>query len=124
GLDRLTGGTVTAFTTRDGLGSPFVWAVREDREGSLWIGTNGAGLNRLRDGRAVTLTTREGLSSDFVRAIRETRDGSLWIGTYGGGLNRVADGRGTAGASPRGAPHQRGAARRPAAAGAARGGGP
>src|SRR5947209_10205782 len=40
GLKRLYKGSVTTFTTRDGLADNIVFALREDRKGDLWIGTN------------------------------------------------------------------------------------
>ena len=63
----------------------------EDREGSLWVGTDTDGVHQLRDGAFTPLTRRTGLRRPRD-AIRETRDGSLWIGTARG-LNRLRDGR-------------------------------
>ncbi|MBI2841728.1 MAG: hypothetical protein HYX75_25720 [Acidobacteria bacterium] len=34
------------FWSQDGLTTDYVWFLHTDREGSLWIGTNGGGLNR------------------------------------------------------------------------------
>ena len=65
GLVRLRGEQFDTLTVRDGLSNGFVSALYEDREGSLWIGSND-GLNRLRDTRFTTITTREGLSADAV----------------------------------------------------------
>ena len=67
----------------DGLPDNFVWAVRETRDGSIWIGTNG-GLTRMSGDRLVTYTTRDGLPDNRVNSLWEDRDGSLWIGTAKG----------------------------------------
>ena len=93
GVTRLKDGTLTTYTTRDGLAHDVVFALCEDRQGNLWIGTHGGGLSRWRDGRFTTLSTKEGLSHNFVRAIHEDRQGALWIGTDGGGLNRLSSGQ-------------------------------
>ena len=85
------GGRFSAFRTREGLLDNRVWAIHEDRQGALWIGTD-AGLNRLHDGHFTALTAREGLPPAAVHAMREDSDGVLWVGTYGG-LARVEDGR-------------------------------
>ena len=101
GLLRFTNGTSTAFTSRNGLPDNFVWAVRETRDGSIWIGTNG-GLTRMTGDRLVTYTTRDGLPDNRVKALWEDRDGSLWIGTAkglvksrGGNVRNVHDPRRT-----------------------------
>jgi diguanylate cyclase (GGDEF)-like protein len=67
-------------------------ALLLDREGFLWIGTNGGGLLRMKEGRFDRFTTREGLVYDNVTALCEAPDGSIWIGTYGGGLSRLKGG--------------------------------
>ena len=87
---------VTSYTTKQGLPNNVVWSICEDREGSLWIGTEGGGLNRLKDGKFIAYTTREGLSNDMVWSICEDYEGNLWVGTNGGGLNRLKDGKFTA----------------------------
>ncbi|PYR16618.1 MAG: hypothetical protein DMF98_27930, partial [Acidobacteria bacterium] len=91
GLVRMRGEAFDRFDVRHGLSNGFVPALFEDREGSLWIGTND-GLNRLRDTRFTAFTSREGLSVDYVNALTAARDGDVWIGTDGGGLNQLRGG--------------------------------
>ncbi|HXT22452.1 MAG TPA: two-component regulator propeller domain-containing protein, partial [Thermoanaerobaculia bacterium] len=79
------------LTAAEGLANDFVRSIFEDREGSLWVGTNG-GLNRFRAGKLTPWGKPEGLSHDFARAVFEDRDGVLWVGTDGGGVNRRVDG--------------------------------
>ncbi len=79
------------LSTTQGLANDFVRSIFEDREGSLWVGTNG-GLNRFRAGKLTPWGKPEGLSHDFARAVFEDRDGVLWVGTDGGGVNRRAGG--------------------------------
>lgn len=67
-------------------GSIEVRVLFEDDEGTLWIGTRGAGLYRFRNGQFLRVPT----SHDSLLALAQTRDGNLWAGTRGGGLNRVA----------------------------------
>jgi signal transduction histidine kinase len=88
----LRGEHFDVLTVRDGLSNGFIPALYEDREGSLWIGSND-GLNRLRDTKFTAITAREGLSSDAVNSVVAGRDGAVWIGTEGGGLNRLHRGR-------------------------------
>ena len=67
-----------------------------DRDGNLWVGTNGAGLHRRHGDAAAVLTTTDGLTNDVVLAMFEDREGTLWVGTHGGGLNSFHDGKVTA----------------------------
>ncbi len=67
-----------------------VSAACEDRDGSLVVGTLGAGVFRMApDGHVTSLTTADGLSHNWVLSVLVDREGTLWVGTDSGGLNRV-----------------------------------
>jgi signal transduction histidine kinase len=69
------------LTKRDGLASNTILSLAEDREGSLWAGTQD-GLNQLRGGRVVeTYNVQRGLPGNSIRALYEDRGGVLWAGT-------------------------------------------
>jgi signal transduction histidine kinase/CheY-like chemotaxis protein/streptogramin lyase len=60
-----------------------------DREGSIWIGMNGAGLAKwLGYKEWESWSEAEGLSHDIVWSIARDSGGVLWVGT-GDGLNRL-----------------------------------
>ena len=63
-----------------------------DRDGNLWIGTNGDGLFRFRDRAVRMFTAADGLPNSVVMTVLATQDGGLWIGANSGGLSRF-DGR-------------------------------
>jgi ligand-binding sensor domain-containing protein/signal transduction histidine kinase len=86
-------GPLTAYGSVDALSNDNVLALWEDSQGTLWIGTDGAGLWRLREGRIEAQAAREVLGVDGVRQLLEDRGGRLWIGTDGGGLALFRDGR-------------------------------
>ncbi len=75
------------------LSEDTVWAIREDRFGSLWVGT-GNGLNRFEreQERFIRFQQDEkdvnSLSDNWIWSIYEDRSGILWIGTYFGGINK------------------------------------
>ena len=76
----------------DGLPDPHVLALCEDREGVLWIGTDG-GLSRF-DGRAfINYSKRDGLLSNRITALAVDPAGAVWIGSDVNGLNRFQDGK-------------------------------
>jgi signal transduction histidine kinase/ligand-binding sensor domain-containing protein len=83
-------GTARVRGTRDGLPSELVWSLRRDRNGALWVGTDGAGMARISKDRIELFGVAQGLAHPFVRSIAEDREGSVWIGTNGG-LNRLRD---------------------------------
>jgi signal transduction histidine kinase/CheY-like chemotaxis protein len=76
-------------TRADGLPSDRVFALHEDDEGRLWIGTSGGGLARLRERQLASFTRRDGLFDDVVFRILEDDDGGLWLSSNRG-LSRVA----------------------------------
>jgi ligand-binding sensor domain-containing protein/AraC-like DNA-binding protein len=69
-----------------------VLCLYEDREGDLWIGTQGHGLYRYDrvEERFYGYTIKEGLSNNFVISITQDPQGALWVGTVHG-LNRIRD---------------------------------
>ena len=74
----------TTFTTQDGLGNNRVETIFEDREGVLWVGTQGGGVSRFDGTRFSTFTTEDGLANNVVRSIFQDLEGHLWFGTGGG----------------------------------------
>jgi signal transduction histidine kinase/ligand-binding sensor domain-containing protein len=56
------------------LGHDTILSVAVDREGSLWVGTDGSGLNRVR--REIFEAAEEGSN---VKSICADRDGGVWI---------------------------------------------
>jgi diguanylate cyclase (GGDEF)-like protein len=64
-------------------------ALLEDRDGSLWVGTQGAGVLRATAGGWEQHSAPEGLAGEIVLALFEDREGSVWIGLNGGGVNQL-----------------------------------
>ena len=89
----ISNGEVLHLTSQNGLPTDFVRCVTEDREGNIWVGTEGGGLCRLKQSIFQTYGVKEGLASDQVMAVAEAQDGGLWIGTDGDGLDHWKDGK-------------------------------
>jgi ligand-binding sensor domain-containing protein len=86
----LTDYTITSWSQREGLPAGNVWALAQDHDGYLWVGSDG-GLMRF-DGVRFTpwQVVGEKQHDKPVRALHVSRDGSVWVG-YGdtGGIARI-----------------------------------
>jgi len=89
GLWRLAPGDTQKFARADGLPADHLRQLHEDRDGTLWIGTYGAGLVRMRDGRFATLDRRHGLLEEVVSTVLEDDDDNLWL-MGNNGIQRIS----------------------------------
>ncbi|RZK38878.1 MAG: response regulator, partial [Pedobacter sp.] len=80
----------------DGLNSNDIFCIKEDRRGTIWIGTNGAGVNLMdRDNKVMVRYLKNPVlgndkdfpGNNFIRFIEEDQAGNIWIGTYGSGIS-------------------------------------
>ncbi len=83
-------GEAVHLTTDEGLSYNYVLSLCVDREGSLWVGTDGRGLNRVRRPFFGVLGESQGL---VVQAVAEDTDGGVWVGYNGGGIDYWRDGK-------------------------------
>ena len=89
GLYRISGGVADHYSVSDGLSGNTVGLLFEDREGNVWMATDG-GLDMFRDTALISYTTRQGLSGSEFRSVMALRKGAVWIATYGA-LNILRD---------------------------------
>ncbi|MEZ4775177.1 MAG: two-component regulator propeller domain-containing protein [Bacteroidia bacterium] len=83
---------LTSDDTRESIYANVITALYEDKNGNLWIGTEGSGCRRISpDGQVLHFYPDEknpqSLSHSLVTTFTEDREGHIWIGTFGG-LNR------------------------------------
>jgi len=71
------------FGRSDGLSGDDVTAIYEDREGTIWVATNG-GLDRFRDFAIPSISVMPGSSTGTAGSVLAAADGGIWIGTYNG----------------------------------------
>ena len=86
------GGPARKLTVGHDLPGSRIQAVFADREGALWIGTNG-GLARWADGKLQRLPVTDPLASASVLTLMEDREGNLWVGTETEGVHILRDQR-------------------------------
>jgi signal transduction histidine kinase/ligand-binding sensor domain-containing protein len=65
----------------------------EDRDGNLWLGTEGQGLYRIRKQIVTTYSKEQGLIGRNVYPVYEDRAGAIWVGAWDGGLSQIKAGK-------------------------------
>jgi PAS domain S-box-containing protein len=93
GVYRISGGVADHYGASDGLSGNDAGNLFEDREGNIWVLTDG-GLDMFRDTALISYTTRQGVSDSHFYSVMALRNGAVWIGT-GDALNilRKQDGK-------------------------------
>jgi signal transduction histidine kinase/ligand-binding sensor domain-containing protein len=67
---------------------PYIRAIYEDAEGTMWFGSYGDGLIRMKNGKISFITTRDGMFDNIVSHIVEDTQGNFWMGSNRG-ISRV-----------------------------------
>jgi len=84
GIYRIAGGHTMRWTNPDGLSNPFIRAIAQDHDRTMWIATD-AGLNHLvgdpAHPRIVSYQMQDGLAYPSTRCLLEDKHGDLWVGT-------------------------------------------
>ena len=92
GLSRWERGRVTKYDLDSSVQSKDCRALLLDHEGTLWIGTDGAGLLRLPKGATAPKPVPDLLPHSVIMALAEDTQHQVWVGTPQG-LVQVRDGK-------------------------------
>ena len=71
------------FGQEQGLRNLSVWAICQDQQGFIWVGTED-GLHRYDGNRFEVFGRREGLPSSQILTLQVNPSGGIWVGTYRG----------------------------------------
>jgi PAS domain S-box-containing protein len=80
GVYRICGGVADHYGVSDGLSGNGVESLLEDREGNIWVLTDG-GLDMFRNTALISYTTRQGVSGSEFHSVMALRNGGVLIGT-------------------------------------------
>jgi len=83
GLSRFDGERFESFykNTVPEMSVDSITSLLEDRDGSLWVGTEGGGLLNYKDRRFMVFTTSDGLPDNYISALAQDGEGNVWIAT-------------------------------------------
>jgi ligand-binding sensor domain-containing protein/signal transduction histidine kinase len=73
------------YTTNDGLPSPEVYTVIQDKKGFLWFGTDN-GVSRFDGYTFQNFGAKEGLADNVINGIQEDEQGRIWFSSMWGKL--------------------------------------
>jgi ligand-binding sensor domain-containing protein len=82
GAARYDGKTLTWFSPKTGLGGDTVVSIAEDKQGAIWLGTEG-GVSRFDGKDFVTYSNEAGLPGTRCYLLVD-RKGTIWVGTERG----------------------------------------
>ncbi len=76
------------FSSKEGTSYFTILDITEDKNGFLWMATDGGGVSRFDGEKFTTYSETQGLAKNNVWSITPDKIGNLWFGTMGGGLSR------------------------------------
>jgi len=72
------------FNVEDGLAQSQILSICQDKNGSIWFGTNSGGVSRYDGNKFTTFSENDSLINNVVYSITELKNGNLLFGTNGG----------------------------------------
>ena len=75
-------GSIKNFTSADGFINEYIMCLHEDKNGDIWVGTDGGGIYILKNYKMIhSFTTAAGLAGNVVFKITNDKNGGFWVCT-------------------------------------------
>ncbi|QSE96031.1 ligand-binding sensor domain-containing protein [Fulvivirga lutea] len=87
GAIKVERGQVRTFGLREGLTDKGISSILEDREGTIWFGSDGDGLYKLASESFLFYGKEHGLTNLPIITITEDSEDNIWFGSFGNGLS-------------------------------------
>ncbi|MBL6448005.1 hypothetical protein JMN32_16935 [Fulvivirga sp. 29W222] len=87
GIMQYDHGQVRTFGEQQGFTNLVVNNIYCDREGIIWVGTDGDGIYKLSNEIFVRYGREHGLHNYFITSILQDYEGKYWVSSYGGGVD-------------------------------------
>ena len=92
GLNRISGGAITAYSKWNGLAGNSITSLALDARGGLLVGALDGGLSVLEDLDSGQFKPHELMAARAVHAVAADRQGRIWVGAFNG-LHVLQDGQ-------------------------------
>jgi signal transduction histidine kinase/ligand-binding sensor domain-containing protein len=94
-FDENSGRFISLNTSHDGLSMDYIYAIRQDEQGNLWVATN-SGLFVIDPENHTVLTHFQhdpgnisSLTNDLIRSVFFDDGGIIWVGNQSGGVHQL-----------------------------------
>lgn len=72
------------YSVGEGLAQSQVYAICEDKNANIWLGTRGGGVSRFDGINFSNYTEENGLAGNYIRCLLKGKNDIIWIGTDNG----------------------------------------